>query len=197
MWQYCAKLYRIDVPTRLPTDQRLESLQKNPEKQYIILFDRYLVSQSVATPAYGIGIMTILIGVAASLIFYQGFYYPESLLKPHVEEHILHPTSQTVIEMIPGSQFESQEQNFVPKLLNIQLGIDNHLIWHNNDDVGHTVTASHRYEDSYSGPFGGSEIIMPGESYEFLFTVPVEHLEYFCVPHPWMTGEIEVTKQRF
>lgn len=151
---------------------------------------------SQTSPAYGIGIMTVLVGVAASLIFYQAFYLPESLLKPSVDEHILHPVGQTVVEMIPGSGDADQDQNFVPKILNIQLGIDNHVKWNNADDVGHTVTALHRHADSFSGQFGGNAIIMPGESYEFLFTESA-HIEYNCIPHPWMTGEIEVTKQRF
>lgn len=150
----------------------------------------------MTSPAYGIGIMTVLVGVAASLIFYQGFYLPESLLKPSVDDHILHPDGQTTVEIVLGSSDGNQDRNFVPKGLNIQLGIDNHIIWNNVDDVGHTVTASHRYEDSYSGEFGSEGVIMPGESYEFLFTVSA-HIEYYCIPHPWMTGEIEITKQRF
>jgi len=91
---------------------------------------------------------------------------------------------------------ESQQDNFVPKLVNIQLGIDNHLIWVNDDDVAHTVTPDHRAEDSYSGPFGSSGVILPGESYEFLFTESTE-VPYHCEPHPWMTGTLIITKQRF
>ncbi len=37
---------------------------------------------------------------------------------------------------------------------------------------------------------------MPGESYEFLFTED-NSIEYHCEPHPWMTGTLEITKQRF
>ena len=148
------------------------------------------------TPAYGIGLVTILIATAASLAFYQVFYLPESLLKPSVDEHILHPSTQTTVEMVMGSAFESQEENFVPKNIDIILTENNHVIWVNSDDTGHTVTAAHSYADPYSGPFGGAQIIMPGETYEFLFTEPT-HVEYNCIPHPWMTGEINVEKQRF
>ena len=156
------------------------------------------MSQTVVTtsPAYGIGIITMIVAVAASLLFYQMFYLPESLLKPSVDDHILHPDGQTTVSMILGSSDAAQEQNFVPKILNIQLGIDNHVIWTNDDDIAHTVTPSHAVEDSYSGPFGSEGVIMPGTSYEFLFTEDLE-TGYFCIPHPWMTGEITVTKQRF
>ena len=124
------------------------------------------------------------------------FYLPEQSAKPTISEHILHPTEETIIKMIPGSSSEEQQDNFIPKLVNIQLGIDNHLIWINDDNVAHTVTPDHRAEDSYSGEFGSPGVVMPGESYEFLFTEDTE-VTYHCQPHPWMTGTVIVTKQRF
>ena len=154
------------------------------------------LSQTTTTPAYGIGIMTIMIAVAASLVFYQVFYLPESLLKPSVDDHILHPSEPRTINMILGSSDAEQQDNFVPKRVDIQLGIDNHVTWDNLDDIAHTVTPDHRYADSYSGDFGSEGVVMPGEKYEFLFTESAE-ISYFCIPHPWMTGELIVTKQRF
>ncbi len=124
------------------------------------------------------------------------FYLPEQSAKPAVSEHILHPTSETIIKMIQGSALEEQKDNYVPKLVNIQLGIDNHLIWINDDDVAHTVTPDHRSQDSYSGEFGSTGVVLPGESYEFVFTES-QTIPYHCQPHPWMTGTVVVTKQRF
>jgi plastocyanin len=155
-----------------------------------------LLSQTTSSHAYGIGIITIIVGLSVSIGYYQMFYLPEQSAKPSVSEHILHPTSETIIKMIPGSALEEQQDNFLPKLVNIQLGIDNHLIWTNDDDVAHTVTPDHRAEDSYSGEFGSTGVVLPGESYEFLFTEDNE-VAYHCQPHPWMTGTVMVTKQRF
>jgi len=153
-----------------------------------------------ATPssshAYGIGVIAIIVALSAGIVFYQSYYLPESLAKPSVDEHILHPVEETVIDMIPGSASPEQQDNFVPKLVNIQLTIDNHVIWNNIDDTPHTVTPDHRYADSYSGDFGSSGVIKPGESYEFVFTEPAE-IEYHCEPHPWMTGKLVITKARF
>jgi plastocyanin len=154
------------------------------------------MSQTTSSHAYGIGIITLVVGLSVSIGYYQMFYLPEQSAKPAVSEHILHPTSETIIKMIPGSALEEQQDNFLPKLVNIQLGIDNHLTWINDDDVAHTVTPDHRAEDSYSGEFGSSGVILPGESYEFLFTEDNE-VPYHCQPHPWMTGTVIVTKQRF
>ncbi len=154
------------------------------------------MSYPTSSHAYGIGIMAVIIGVAASVVFYQVYYLPESLAKPQVDEHILHPVKETVIEMIEGSALPEQQDNFVPKLVNIQLGIDNHVVWHNIDSTPHTVTPDHRAEDSYSGPFGSEGVVLPGEKYEFLFT-EAHVIEYHCEPHPWMKGKLEITKQRF
>ena len=131
--------------------------------------------------AYGIGIITVVIGLSIGLGYYQMFYLPELSLKPSVDEEILEPLKSTEIEMIVGSADPDQQDNFVPKLLNIQLGIDNHIVWTNVDDVAHTVTPDQSTEDSYSGEFGSTGVIMPGETYEFTFTQPNE-VPYHCVP---------------
>ena len=154
------------------------------------------MSVPASSHAYGIGIMTVIIGMTIGITFYSVYYLPESLAKPAVAEHILNPVKETFIEMIIGSASADQQDNFVPKLVNIQLGIDNLVIWKNVDDTAHTVTPDHRAEDSYSGTFGSSGVIKPGEEYQFLFTEDHE-IEYHCEPHPWMTGTIIVTKQRF
>jgi plastocyanin len=146
--------------------------------------------------AYGIGIITVVIGLSIGLGYYQMFYLPELSEKPSVDEEVLNPLKSTEIEMIVGSADPNQQDNFVPKLLNIQLGIDNHILWINVDDVAHTVTPDQSTEDSYSGKFGSIGVIMPGETYEFTFTEPNE-VPYHCEPHPWMTGTIIITESRF
>ncbi len=90
---------------------------------------------------------------------------------------------------------------YVPKLVNLQLSIDNHVIWKNVDETAHTVTPDHRYTDGYSGDFGSTGVVKPGEEYEFLFTeappnTPVT-IEYHCDPHPWMKAKVVVSKARF
>jgi len=155
-----------------------------------------MLSTSTSSHAYGIGIMTVIVGMSIAIIFYSMFYLPETLQKPSVEESILNPVEQTVISIIPGSANTDQQDNFVPKLVNIQLGIDNHIIWTNDDDTPHTVTPDHNIADSYSGKFGSVGVIKPGEEYEFLFTESHE-ITYHCEPHPWMTGTLVVTEARF
>lgn len=150
-----------------------------------------------ASNAYGIGIMTVIIGVTIGAIYYQGFYLPESLEKPSVNEEYLEPSlGINEIKIIQGSAIPEQEDNFVPKLVNIQLGVDNHVVWINDDDTPHTVTPDHSYAEGYSGKFGSDGVLKAGEVYEFLFTEEAE-IEYHCEPHPWMKGKLVITKQRF
>jgi plastocyanin len=155
-----------------------------------------LSSKPTSSHAYGIGVIAVIVGVAIGIGYYQIYYIPEANAKPKVSHEILEPVGVTNIEMIKGSANQEQKDNFVPKLVNIQLGVDNKVIWTNKDDTAHTVTPDHRAEDSYSGAFGSPGVIKPGETYEFLFTED-HKIEYHCEPHPWMKGKLEITKQRF
>ena len=146
--------------------------------------------------AYGIGALAFIVALSAVTVFYTSFYLPESLAKPSVDDHILHPEEEFfLIEIVPGALTEGNE-NYVPNKASVLLTFTNNVRWINNDDTGHTVTADHRYADGYSGDFGSPGIIKPGDTYEFLFTEPAT-IHYFCQPHPWMEGEISIEKSRF
>ncbi len=153
------------------------------------------MSTPTSSHAYGIGVIALIIGMSVSIVFYTSFYVPESLAKPSVSEHILNPDGDFIIEIVPGSVIEGNE-NYVPNQAKVLLGISNKVIWKNLDDTPHTVTPDHRASDSYSGDFGSIGVIKPGENYEFLFTEPQE-IPYHCEPHPWMTGTITIEKSRF
>ncbi|AJW69918.1 cupredoxin domain-containing protein [Nitrosopumilus adriaticus] len=145
--------------------------------------------------AYGIGMLALIIGMSATLVFYTSFYLPESLAKPSVSEHILNPEDEFIIEIVPGAVIEGNE-NYVPNKPTVLLGFTNKVIWQNNDDTAHTVTPDHRQADGYSGDFGSTGVLKPGDTYEFLFTEE-QVIPYHCQPHPWMTGTITVEKSRF
>jgi len=154
------------------------------------------MSSPTSSHAYGIGLVALLVGLSASVVFYTSFYLPESLAKPSVSEHILHPEEEFfIIEIVPGALVDGNE-NYVPNDPTVLLTFTNKVKWVNNDDTAHTVTPDHRYADGYSGDFGSPGVIKPGDTYEFLFTEPTE-VHYFCQPHPWMKGTISVEKSRF
>ena len=156
------------------------------------------MSKPTSSHAYGIAIIAMIVGMAAGISYYQLFYIPELTAKPKIAEEVLNPTEETLIHMVKGASNKDQQDNFVPKLVNLQLGVDNKVVWENIDEVAHTVTldANVNFEDKYSGKFGSVGVVKPGTKYEFLFTQPAE-ITYHCEPHPWMTGKIIITEKRF
>ncbi|AJM91239.1 MULTISPECIES: plastocyanin/azurin family copper-binding protein [Nitrosopumilus] len=154
------------------------------------------MSAPTSSHAYGIGLIALIVGMSATVVFYTSFYLPESLAKPSVSDHILHPEEEFfIIEIVPGAVIEGNE-NYVPNNPTVLLTFTNNVKWINNDDTAHTVTPDHRHADGYSGDFGSSGVLKPGDTYEFLFTEPQE-VHYHCQPHPWMKGSIIVEKSRF
>ena len=154
------------------------------------------MSSPTSSHAYGIGVIAMIVALSASVVFYTEFYLPESMAKPSVADHILHPEEEFfVIEIIPGAVIEGNE-NYVPNNPTVLLTFTNNVQWINNDDTAHTVTPDHRHADGYSGDFGSTGVLKPGDTYEFLFTEPQE-VHYHCQPHPWMTGSVVVEKSRF
>ena len=64
------------------------------------------------------------------------------------------------------------------------------IIQHKTHTAAHYVTPDKTYKDAYSGDFG-SDAIMPGKQYTFLFTQEAT-IPYYCEVHPWMKGEIDI-----
>lgn len=140
--------------------------------------------------AYGIGLIAVIIGAAVGVSYYQLYFLPELNAKPIIPDKVLHPGVTTTITIVKGSVDQTQTQNFLPKTKTSQLGIDNLVVWVNNDDAPHYVTPDKPYKDVYSGDFG-SAAILPGKSYTFLFTQE-GNIPYYCQVHPWMKGEIDI-----
>ena len=80
---------------------------------------------TVSGSQYGVGLITLLVAASIAVGYYQMYWLPEQLAKPAVDEHVLHPVKSTIIEMIVGSANADQQDNYVPKLVNLQLSIDN------------------------------------------------------------------------
>ena len=84
---------------------------------------------------------------------------------------------------------ECSESNtcFMPKKVVMASGGE--VIWTNNDELAHTVTAGNPVD----GPNGlfDSGLIMPNKSYSIKPVLPFEY-EYFCLAHPWEQGKVIV-----
>jgi len=84
---------------------------------------------------------------------------------------------------------EETDECFIPYSLQIRVG--DTVIWNNVDTAAHTVTSG-SIEEGPSEVFDSS-LFMSGSSFEFTFDEAGEY-PYFCVVHPWMTGEVVVSK---
>jgi len=76
---------------------------------------------------------------------------------------------------------------FYPNAIRVVIGVNNTVVWTNNDAVMHTVT-------SLSIPTGAqafNDVLGPGSKYSLTFTVPGTY-RYHCNIHPWMFGVIIV-----
>lgn len=73
----------------------------------------------------------------------------------------------------------------------IEISVGDTIVWKNGDQAKHTITSG-TLEDGPDGIFGGTNFLVPGESYKFTFTEK-GRFPYFCLIHPWMTGVVTVT----
>jgi nitrite reductase (NO-forming) len=81
---------------------------------------------------------------------------------------------------------------FSPKIITVTAGTT--VTWQNNDVVVHTATsgASSGQAGTPNGTFDSGDV-QPGRTFEHTFT-DAGTFDYFCKPHPWMIGQVVVTK---
>jgi len=73
----------------------------------------------------------------------------------------------------------------------IEINNDNTVVWENADTAAHTVTSG----TPEKGPDNifDSGLFPPGSLFSLQFT-QTGNFPYFCIVHPWMTGEVIVTE---
>ena len=74
---------------------------------------------------------------------------------------------------------------FQPAYVKVVIGVNNTVVWVNDDTALHTVTSTARFFDYQ---------LQPGQRASYTFTRP-ERYEYSCTVHPWMQGVVEVVAQ--
>jgi len=96
-------------------------------------------------------------------------------------------TSITTILIVKGGADPNNEQFYVPKVANITVGAT--VKWINDDPIPHTVTSG-----TPEGPTKefDSGFMTAGDSFIHIFNKK-GLFEYFCLPHPWMTGRVAVS----
>jgi len=93
------------------------------------------------------------------------------------------PTGSVNVAINSGSAYNTTSIYFSPQTITVVIGLNNTVIWTNDDSAEHTVTAT-------DGSFG-SGYIEPGQTYIHTFTTPGTYT-YYCTIHPWMRGTVIV-----
>ena len=106
--------------------------------------------------------------------------------EPEVMEHEVH-THEVIIPEgtgVPGC--EENNECYIPYSISIKTG--HAVVWINEDTAAHTVTSG----TADGGPDGvfDSSLFLSGATFEHTFDESGSY-DYFCMVHPWMTGNIE------
>lgn len=92
------------------------------------------------------------------------------------------PSTKVVhVDIFPGAA--SYATGYDPDNITVVIGVNNTVIWTNNDNEPHTVTAS-------DGAFDSGNM-NAGSTFAYTFTNPGTYT-YFCRYHPWMHGYVIV-----
>jgi plastocyanin len=104
-------------------------------------------------------------------------------------------TVDVVIPPGSGSAAASEAKlpGYTPSTITVVIGVNNTVMWLNNDTVSgvgtaHTVTDA---TEPTGGGFTGSGEMLANTTYTFTFTVPGTY-QYFCSYHAWMMGTVIV-----
>jgi plastocyanin len=91
------------------------------------------------------------------------------------------PTNAVHVSIIPGAA--SYATGYDPDNITVVIGVNNTVVWTNNDNEPHTVTA-------VDGSFNSGNM-NPGDTFTYTFTKPGTYT-YTCTYHPWMHGYVTV-----
>lgn len=91
------------------------------------------------------------------------------------------PKPTTVV--IPAGTALSGKLSYTPGTITVVIGVNNTVVWVNQDTTKHTVTAN-------GGSFNSGDILT-GQSWSYTFTTPGTYT-YHCLYHSWMTGTVVV-----
>jgi len=97
--------------------------------------------------------------------------------------------SAIIVSIPNGTASGNAGPGYSPSSLTIVIGVNNTVIWENNDTSAHTVTPGN--VPSAGSWSVGSGNLDPGQTYKFTFTVPGEYT-YACAYHSFMYGSVIV-----
>jgi plastocyanin len=133
-----------------------------------------VIKQKISRPKKHTLIPVLIIIILTSLMLLQTHVYVSSAAS---EVNVVH------VSIIPGAGYNRSSLGYSPDVIHVVIGVNNTVVWTNNDNVTHTVTST-------TGVFD-SGLLPPGQSWNYTFTYPGT-FNYYCTIHPWMKGTVIV-----
>ncbi len=100
-------------------------------------------------------------------------------------------TANTTVEIVFGAAALLGNKSYYPNPLITSPNTT--IVWHNTDEILHTVTSGLGIEDNIMGKEFDSSIIIPDRTYNHTFSEIGEY-PYFCILHPSMIGKIIIIR---
>src|SRR5437667_5809420 len=98
-------------------------------------------------------------------------------------------TGTTISATIPSGVGTNQSLSYQPANMTVVIGVNNTIVWTNQDSTLHTVTST--LVPSQASSFD-SGIMSPGDTFRVTLTVPGTY-QYYCTLHPdWMKATVVV-----
>ncbi len=143
--------------------------------------------------AIGVVLLLLVASSASGLAYYQYVVLPSVGQGAAVPEFILHPPQNITVRMVQGSYNPTHPENYVPKDAKVVLGVNNTVLWVNEEEIPHTVTSVPNAPDSrFEEKAATANYMRLKETFTFTFTKPGVYT-YYCTPHAgWMRGTITV-----
>lgn len=143
-----------------------------------------------------IGIAVVAVAVTAIIVQGANLQKPAEIMQQEPSRQASISIVETVTITIPegaasgGIGGGSNQKHYVPELATVSS--ESQVTWINADTIGHTATAG-TPTDGPSGQFD-TGTISPGESKSVMVQAEGgQSLVYYCIIHPWLTGELQMT----
>jgi len=137
-----------------------------------------------STFLYGVGGLMIIVGLVLASVF---IFRLQPTLPPAQAPPAAQPGTASIV--MPSGVGSNTALNFSPDNVTVVIGVNNTVVWTNEDAISHTVVS--KQVPSGAASFSSS-IIPKGGTFNVTLTVPGVYA-YFCSIHPtWMQGTIVV-----
>ena len=93
------------------------------------------------------------------------------------------PATAAHVSIPVGAGMDTSSPGYSPDIITVVIGVNNTVVWVNNDNMPHTVTATNKLFDSGN--------LNAGDTFSYTFTSPGTYT-YGCSYHSWMKGTVIV-----